>query len=562
MSHPLGLRFTETMNGYFSIDEKEDHAAGARRGEAEGSVLAFTLTVQTDDLDALIADPRHVAGLSGTVTAPALAPEPLAVTEGTFELFVTDAADPAGERRMWYRLPMTTRAGRTYFLVGTKRIGDDFGLDMWSDTTTLYTTVHDGTSAEAPVLGRGILYIGVAEFQNQLRTMTVLNARDEGERLAGLARFGRFFGGQLFDIYGGVFARPTVFDPGAPPRQKRPLQAPAPTVRTVLADDGVPLRLTRYAGGAKGPVLLVHGLGVSSLAFAIDTIDTNLVEYLVAAGYDVWLLDNRSSIELPSAATPHTADDIARRDWPAAVGAVREITGAASVQAVGHCYGALTFTMAMLAGLDGVRSGVCSQVGAHVNVLPSRRLRAGLYVTDLLSDLGVEDLTMYTDAHADWLDRLMDRALALYPIAAEERCSSPVCHRVTFLYAPLYEHDQLNNATHDVLHELFGVAAMANLNHLGRMVRAGHVVAADGTDSYLPHVSRLAIPLLFIHGAENQTWTPESTQRTLDWLMAHNDPGLYQRRLIPDYGHIDCIFGRDAARDVYPHILAHLEATA
>jgi cholesterol oxidase len=31
-----------------------------------------------------------------------------------------------------------------------------------------------------------------------------------------------------------------------------------------------------------------------------------------------------------------------------------------------------------------------------------------------------------------------------------------------------------------------------------------------------------------------------------------NDPRLYNRRLVPDYGHIDCIFGKNAAQDVYP----------
>jgi len=30
----------------------------------------------------------------------------------------------------------------------------------------------------------------------------------------------------------------------------------------------------------------------------------------------------------------------------------------------------------------------------------------------------------------------------------------------------------------------------------------------------------------------------------------------------PDYGHIDCIFGETAARDVYPLILEQLEDTA
>ena len=42
--------------------------------------------------------------------------------------------------------------------------------------------------------------------------------------------------------------------------------------------------------------MLSHGLGVSSRIFTIDTIDTNLAEYLVAAGYDVWALDYRASV--------------------------------------------------------------------------------------------------------------------------------------------------------------------------------------------------------------------------------------------------------------------------
>jgi len=32
--------------------------------------------------------------------------------------------------------------------------------------------------------------------------------------------------------------------------------------------------------------------------------------------------------------------------------------------------------------------------------------------------------------------------------------------------------------------------------------------------------------------------------------------------VIPDYGHIDCIFGKNAVKDVYPLILQHLDETA
>ena len=80
--------------------------------------------------------------------------------------------------------------------------------------------------------------------------------------------------------------------------------------------DGVGLRLTRYQGGTKGPVVLSHGLGVSSLIFSMDTIETNLLEYLFAQGYDVWLLDYRSSIALPAATLQSSGDDVASKDYP------------------------------------------------------------------------------------------------------------------------------------------------------------------------------------------------------------------------------------------------------
>ena len=33
-------------------------------------------------------------------------------------------------------------------------------------------------------------------------------------------------------------------------------------------------------------------------------------------------------------------------------------------------------------------------------------------------------------------------------------------------------------------------------------------------------------------------------------------------RRVPGAGHLDCIFGHEAVRDVFPHILAHLEKSA
>ena len=189
------------------------------------------------------------------------------------------------------------------------------------------------------------------------------------------------------------------------------------------------------------------------------------------------------------------------------------------------------------------------------------RLKSGLHLPTLLDKLGVESLTAYTDTHADWFSRLYDRFLEVFPDDRAEECNSAVCHRVTFMYSLLYEHDQLNSPTHDALHELFGIANIHAMEHLALMVRDGGLRSADGQDIYLPHLERLALPIAFIHGAENSCFLPESTAKTMELLRQRNDPHLYRRHVVPGYGHIDCMFGTRAALDVYPLILEHLETT-
>jgi cholesterol oxidase len=548
------------MEGFFSTKPRGDFEAGAKQGKEDGSSLRFVVTIESDDVETMLTSPEHKAKLIGSVTAPALSSDPMTVTGGEFYLFVSDP-DVPDTRLMRYRMNMTTEEGKVYSLDGRKFVHDDSDFDTWADVTTLYITVYEGADGVGTAVGKGILKILPKDMQQQMRTMQVTNARTPQERLETLARFGEFFAGELYDVYGGITRRQSYFNPDALPRKKRPLRVGAPEIHYFKTEDGLQLRLTRYQAGEKGPVMLVHGLGVSSLAFSTDLIDTNLTEYLYAHGYDVWLLDFRSSIELPYATTPYTADDIALYDYPAAVKTILELTGARDIQVVAHCYGAISFTMAMLSGLQGVRSAVCSQVGSHLSTSKVSRVKSGIHLDSALADLGIKSLSLYTDSHADWLNRMFDRALELYPTQGEEYCDNPVCHRVTFLYAPIFEHDQLNAITHDNLHELFGVASISNFEHLGKMTRAGKIVNAMGEDVYLPHVERMAIPIAFIHGAENELWLPDSTRQTYEWLCQANGKEFYSRYLIPRYGHIDCIFGKNASKDVYPVILKHLEAT-
>ena len=88
------------------------------------------------------------------------------------------------------------------------------------------------------------------------------------------------------------------------------------------------MHLTRFQGGDRGPLLAIHGLGVSSEIFCHDTIPTNFVEYFVGHEYDVWLLDSRMSIACPEvfASNAHTLDHLIFFDNPAAVQKVIEVT--------------------------------------------------------------------------------------------------------------------------------------------------------------------------------------------------------------------------------------------
>lgn len=209
-SRQPGVRFTETMKGFFAkgID---DYADAWARGKQDGSPLEFTLTIAADDLGAMLRDEHHRAKLIGTVTAPHLSPFALTATGGEFRLFSrSDAtAQTHDEGRLWmhYRMRLSSREGRHYFLEGHKRICDDRGLDLWADTTTLFFTVHDGHDPSGPVVGRGILRIRLLDFVRQMTTFKILGARNIVASAWWSLQFNWFFARNLLAVFGGPFVR-------------------------------------------------------------------------------------------------------------------------------------------------------------------------------------------------------------------------------------------------------------------------------------------------------------------------------------------------------------------
>ena len=548
-----GLRFTETMRGFCSTTPTDDFAAAEASGRRDGRPLEFTLTIATNDLDTFLNSPAHEAGITGQVVVPVLSPVPLKVTAGTFRLMVADPTH-VHAKRMEYEMTLDGGPAGPLFFTGFKQIHDDPGADIWGDTSTLYTTIF--ASDRTTVKARGIQHILIPDFAKQLTTFEITGAANPLDALVGLAGFGMLFAGALYDVYGTVFARPTELNRDAPPRKRRPLKMDAPEVHSFAASDNVGLRLTRYRGGSKGPVMLSPGYGTSTLAYTIDTVDTNLPEALYAAGYDVWLFDYRASPLLPSSHTQFTLDDIAQRDYPAAVAAVLKETGAPSVQMMAHCIGSLTFLMAMMAGLQGVRSAVSSALTLFPITSLMNQIRAGLDLGSVAKNAGLTTLTTDFDP-SSIPDQVIDGFLKLFP--STDTCNSAVCRRIQAIYGDVYKHAQLNDATHAALHEMFGIANLTTFNHISRIVRKGSIVDHEGNDTYLPHVDRLSIPITFIHGEENNLFLPQGSMDTLKFLALKNDAKLYQRVLLRDYAHMDCFIGRDAARDIFPTVIRALD---
>jgi pimeloyl-ACP methyl ester carboxylesterase len=340
-----------------------------------------------------------------------------------------------------------------------------------------------------------------------------------------------------------------------------PATAVQRAAHAVVTSDGTEVRLTRYAMGTKGPVVLAPGYGNAARVFALDTVPKSFTEYLGEHGYDVWLFDYRASPDLPASDTQFTADDIAMRDWPAAIAHVRRETGADSVQAVAHCIGGLTLFMAIGGGLEGVRSATFSAVAGHPIPTAANRLRAHMRVPTVLRRLGMPAIS--TDFRPDSRqDRALERVMRALPTTRMH--DSPVGRRIYFIYGDVFDHSRIDETTMaESVPSFFGNSNMAFFEHMGVMVRkGGRAVDVHGRDVYLSNTDRYRIPISLITGEHNRMFLPRGIEATHDMLRAANGPELYTRHVLEGYAHLDLWLGRDAERDVFPIALAELERHA
>ncbi len=329
------------------------------------------------------------------------------------------------------------------------------------------------------------------------------------------------------------------------------------------AGDGLECNLINVRGErtpTKGPVILVHGAGVRANLFRAP-IETTLVDALIEAGHDVWLENWRASIDL--APNEWDLDQAALYDHPAAVQKVVEETGTDELKAVIHCQGSTSFMMSAVAGLvPEVKTIVANAVSLHTVIPPVSKFKMQR-LAPILSRL-----TPYLDPHwGEDAPTPLAKAITLAVRMIHAECNNTVCRMVSFTYGAgrpaLWRHSNLNENTHEWLKHEFGPVPFSFFNQMARCVDVGHLVSLDG-QGQLPADFVAAPPktdarFAFFAGRQNLCFLPESQERTFRWFDEQR-PDYHKLYELPKYGHLDVLMGKNASGEVFPLMLAELEA--
>ena len=509
-----------------------------------------------------------------------------------------------GERREFrYRMRVMEHVhlgGRRVFaagdeLIGIKSIAYGFRSNPWQQVTTLQLYHQPAGGACRDYLGTlttDSLYF--AFYENFLirvaRQANLMNA------LGDFASFMTFCSRVFLNVHFSSFRAPEYPDPIrlAPPpadllpeslgdgyQRSRHLLVVAASAKS-CDRSSITIDLTRYQSrgrAQRGPLLLIHGLGAAGNTFTTPTIESNLARHLVDAGFDVWVVDLRTSIASKWSMTGWTFDDAALCDIPAAVDQILAATGAHRIDVVAHCIGAAMFSMAVLMGrLDGkIRRAVLSQVGLAVELSPYNVARGHLLSVfkNLLPAARVSSAINRTPGTAM---QLVDRLLSTFPYPRDEWFRHHPWLPTWLLHDPF---EAQYNRISGIYGQLFNRRNMqrATLRQLDRMIR--HVdVSTYAQTLYYASLQRLTdrdgqplvtrdrlnahydFPVFFVSGGDNRVFDCSTAPESLELLQSARGghDGLSQARVVPGYGHQDTMIGKNAYRDVFPLISSFLSA--
>lgn len=544
-----GIEFTEVMKGFIHLgNDIDDFEVAAFKAESDCALARLFLSVRIPDTEKFISSSEHRGIATGTFSS-GLPGSPFNILRGDFRLFRTDANVP-DQSNMIYEFDMVGANGDTIHFHGQKNLGPSSALsplETWKATSTLYVTLK---AQDGSLIGKGILHIEASDLLDELRSLN-----PTGSNLLARCQSALMFLSYFLRQVLRAFLAP--FIPLEYPGKKTPEDLPkvaADEIITVTADDGVQTKMRRWEptaneGGEIFDVLMIPGASVDHNIFALPTIKTNAIEYFTAAGYRCWVLTPRFGIT-PVARVGFSAFD-ARLDVLAALSAIRNLQSSPSkIYVIAHCVGSLAFSLGLMDGkipTSWIRGITISQVFLHPIPGLINYLKGGLPVapTTLFSALAGDWLNFTSSTHDTLFQRSLNQLLRFYPVgSAAEICASAACHRLSLVYGRLWNHANLNVATHAQLHRWFNGVSMTTLAHLVSMSRAETLLSPTGVDLVTEsNIERLRdIPIFLFSGKENVVWRAESTLKSYTVLRERfgEGEGRVERMQFEGRGHLDC----------------------
>ena len=315
----------------------------------------------------------------------------------------------------------------------------------------------------------------------------------------------------------------------------------------VTTSDGTEIRLTHYAMGTKGPIVLAPGYGNAARAFAVDTVPKNYVQYLGEHGYDVWLLDYRASPDLEASRTQFTVDDIAMRDWPAAIDAVRQ----RDRRGLGPGHGPLRRRPVAVHGHRRRPARACARrpspslAGHPIPTPGNQRARRRAPGDAVQARSGIKGLN--TDYDPEYAARPRGRARDAARCPFRHVYDNPVGRRIYFVYGDVFDYENINEATMDeAVPSFFGIGNITFFEHISLMIRAERGAATRAAeDAYLANLDALPHADHFITGEHNRMFVPQGPAAHATTRCARpTGPSATRHHVIKDYAHLDCGWAR------------------
>lgn len=312
----------------------------------------------------------------------------------------------------------------------------------------------------------------------------------------------------------------------------------------VTTTDGVRLAIHRVppASGAPSehpPVLLLHGLGANRSGFLVP--QRSLAHHLSSLGFDCYVPELRGAGESEVPARPWDLDDYLEHDLPAILSAVRESSGHHEVHWVGHSMGGLLLCcyaiLRSAEGDHGIRRGVT--IGSALDYRVGQSGFARLFA----------------------VRRLIEKLPAV-PFGPLAHALSPLMGRVrnpleAFNFSFANVEPEIVRAWHGHGFEWIPTRLLSSL---ATTFEETGLRSRDGKIRYLDCVQQVRFPLLFVAGSSDVQCPVEAVEATARSVGPHARLLAFGRAFghAEDYGHCDLIVGRNAPREVWPHLARFL----